>query len=78
MTLKTMKRISFRDKALVKLFLLVVWPLIAIFLFLSYALVFLVVFFSIPFCRVFEKDGKLSIELPWGQGGSKSQEGSTN
>jgi hypothetical protein len=61
---KCKKRYSPRDEILVKLFLLVAWPPMCVFLFFAVALMFLGVFFSIPFCRVYEEDGKLSIKLP--------------
>lgn len=61
---KTLKRYNLRDETLVKLFLMVFWPPMAIFILLSLALVNLVVFFSIPFCRVYDEDGKISIDLP--------------
>jgi hypothetical protein len=61
---KSVKRYTLRDETLVKLFLMVSWPPMAVFLLLSFAFVTLAIFFSIPFCRVYDKDGKISIDLP--------------
>jgi hypothetical protein len=61
---KAIKRYNLRDEILVKLFLLVTWPPMCVFLFFALALVFLGVFFSIPVCQVYDEDGELSIKLP--------------
>jgi hypothetical protein len=58
------KRYKLRDETLVKLFLLVTWPLVVLFLSLALGAMALVVFFSIPFFKVYDKDGKVSIDLP--------------
>jgi ABC-type phosphate/phosphonate transport system permease subunit len=61
---KCKKRYSPRDEILVKLFLLVAWPPMSVLLLFSVVIMFLGVFLSIPFCRVYEEEGKLSIKLP--------------